>query len=156
MSRRRVILLLAYLLVITSQAFTVGHAQQSELPSIEMFPIEDAGDGRSSVDGGTRQNSASWPATLKYTLSDQFTCTSTIVGEKTIITAAHCLRDGAIASIRFAKDGVSVKLHCVHHDLYQRTGLINDIALCLSDSAFPKRFKYEKSGHAERTSCHKG
>src|ERR1700675_460566 len=102
MSRHRLIPFLACVLVSARQASMIGRAlaQQGESPSIEMFPIEDAGDGRSSVDGGTRQNPATWPATLKYNLGDQFTCTSTIVGEKTIITAAHCLRDGTIASVR--------------------------------------------------------
>jgi hypothetical protein len=108
-----------------------------------MYTIKDSGDGRSTIDGGTRQNPEIWPATLKYNLGDQFTCTSTIVGEKTVITAAHCLQNGATANIRFQKDGVSVTLRCDHHPLYQRTGLINDIALCLSDKAIPTSFLYE-------------
>jgi Trypsin len=145
MSRHRSIPFLVCLLVAACQASMIDQAlaQQGEPPSITMYPIEGSGDGRSSLDGGTRQDPAKWPATLKYNLGDQFTCTSTIVGEKTIITAAHCLQNGATANIRFEKAGVSVKLRCDHHPLYQRSGLINDMALCLSDGVLPTTFLYE-------------
>jgi hypothetical protein len=145
MSCDRLLPFLTCFLVTACQVSMLGHAlaQQGEPPAITMYPIEDAGDGRSSVDGGTRQTPATWPATLKFNFVDQFVCTSTIIGERSIITAAHCLKDGASANIRFPKDGVSVTLRCDHHPAYQRTGLVNDIALCLSDGALPTRFQYE-------------
>jgi hypothetical protein len=145
MSCHRSIPFLSCLLIAAYQVSMIGHApaQQGEPPPITMQPIKEKGDGRDSVDRGERQDPTKWPATLKYNLDDQFTCTSTIVGEKTVITAAHCLRNGANAKIRFESAGVSVTLHCEHHPLYQRTGLINDIALCLSDGAMPKTFLYE-------------
>jgi hypothetical protein len=145
MSHHRSTAFLSCLLIAAFQVSMIGHAlaQQGEPPSITMSPINEKGDGRSSVDGGARQDPTNWPATLKYNLDDRFTCTSTIVGEKTIITAAHCLQNGATAKISFGKAGVSVTLRCEHHPLYQRTGLINDIALCLSDGAIPTTFLYE-------------
>ena len=145
MSRYRSIPSLSCLLIAACQVSTIGHAhaQQGEPPPITMSPIEGIGDGKSSVDGGARQDPTNWPATLKYNLDDQFTCTSTVIGKNAVITAAHCLRNGAIAKIRFEKAGVSVTLRCDHHPLYQRTGLINDIALCLSDGAMPTTFTYE-------------
>jgi Trypsin len=92
--------------------------------------------GVTQIDGGTRQEAQNWPATLKYLVSDKFTCTSTIVGEQTIITAAHCLSDGTTAKVEIGDKNFN--LTCTQHPLFNRATLEADVALCFSKDAFPK------------------
>jgi hypothetical protein len=138
-------LILAFLLVVLGQTWPIRHAyaQQDQPSPIKMYTIREAGDGRSTIDGGTRQDPTVWPATLKYNLNDRFVCTSTIIGERAAITAAHCLQDGAVADVRFEEDDKTIRLRCDHHPRFESSALVNDVALCMSDAAFPTRFLNE-------------
>lgn len=109
---------------------------------ITMIPPESTG-GLPQVVGGETQDNTKWPATLKYYLDGNLSCTSTIVGARTIITAAHCLDSEAKTEIRFGAGTQPYELTCEHHPRYRYNGLIADVALCLSDRALPVNFQYE-------------
>jgi hypothetical protein len=120
-----------------------GRAREAAKPPLKMFQLEQASAGRSTIDGGSRQDEGDWPATLKYTADGRFTCTSTIVGQRAVITAAHCLDDGTTAEVQLPKDRQTITIRCEHHPRFNRRQLINDLAFCFSDNDFPPRFGYE-------------
>jgi hypothetical protein len=127
--------------------------------TIDMYQIEEAGAGLPQIENGDKQTPANWPATLKYCSSPTPTvqkchfndppptlsCTATIIGEKIVITAAHCLAQPTQDALIHFKTG-DVTLHCVRDKEYQyeKNGdLAHDIALCTSDQIFPHDFLYE-------------
>jgi hypothetical protein len=134
-------------LVLASLAVTIcgprGGALAQSRNTITMYPSQSAGSVRPQIDGGTKQDPVVWPATLKYYLNGFFACTSTIVGERVVITAAHCLDENAATQIRFDDQNV-VNLSCNHHPRYQPSYLFADVALCFSASPIPAaKFAFE-------------
>ncbi|MEN3347108.1 MAG: hypothetical protein V7632_743 [Bradyrhizobium sp.] len=99
------------------------------------------GAGVPQIDGGTSQDLAVWPATLKYYKSGTFSCTSTIVGENTIVTAAHCVVDATELTVEL--DAGTFPVSCTRHPLFNRATLEADIALCYSAKAFPNTVGFE-------------
>lgn len=63
-------------------------------------------------------------------------CTASVVGERTVITAGHCLKSDEIS---FKLEGVSHKAQCESHPLYPHTEDM-DMALCKSEK--PMKTKY--------------
>jgi hypothetical protein len=53
------------------------------------------------------------------------------------------LENETTADVELAKDEKTITIHCKHHPSFKTEGLINDIALCVSDADFPTRFGYE-------------
>ncbi|PJI56065.1 hypothetical protein CTI14_00230 [Methylobacterium radiotolerans] len=93
------------------------------------------GEGSPQIDGGARQDRADWPATLKYGVPGaSFSCTATLVGERVVVTAAHCLPGGMASAIELAP-GKTVRLTCQHHPDYEAATLSADLALCLTGEA---------------------
>jgi len=74
-----------------------------------------------------------WPATFVF-LTEGGGCTSTAIGRKVVITAAHCVRDRQDARVVVGNTGVA--LSCYHHPDYLRD-ISADYALCLLDSSLP-------------------
>ncbi len=81
------------------------------------------------VSGATPAALGEWPATFRFFHGGK-ACTSTLVGERAVLTAAHCVSDGQIGTIRVA--GRATTLRCDHHPSYARNRNF-DIALCLVD-----------------------
>lgn len=133
---RATALLGAALLLLALGSISSGYAAE-----IVMKKATRAGAGAPQVDGGTRQDVATWPATLKYFLSDRFACTSTIVGERTVITAAHCVVDATQAKVELGAD--TFPITCTTHPLFVRDTLEADVALCYSSKEFPKTIGFE-------------
>jgi Trypsin len=130
-------------LMLISFAVPLATAQSSQGTAgktVIMVPIKQMGEGLPQIDGGTQQEPVNWPATLKYYLTEEFACTSTIVGSRTVITAAHCIND---VPTEVKIDNISYKLVCDRHPHFERDALISDVALCFSDKQFPNTFAYE-------------
>jgi hypothetical protein len=107
-----------------------------------MSPVANEGAGLPQIDGGQRQDPTNWPATLKYYLKGEFACTSTVVGARVVITAAHCVEEDAITEVTMA-NGDRFKLSCSVHPKYEPDVLQADVALCLSDKEFPQDQAFE-------------
>jgi hypothetical protein len=131
----------------------------SAASTIDMYQITEAGAGLPQIENGDKQAPANWPVTLKYcsqpTPAAQkchfndppptLSCTATIIGEKVIITAAHCLAKPAQDATIHFKPG-DITIHCARDNEYQyeQTGsLAHDIALCISEQVLPHDFLYE-------------
>ncbi|MGD1887517.1 MAG: trypsin-like serine protease [Cohaesibacteraceae bacterium] len=82
------------------------------------------------VIGGTPADPEDWPATFAFS-SGINACTSTLVGPQVLLTAAHCVNDGAVGTV--VVDGRSVGFTCSHHPSYA-ADFQYDVALCLTAS----------------------
>jgi hypothetical protein len=93
------------------------------------------------VIGGNPQRAADWPATFVFTGIQDKPCTATVVGEHTVLTAAHCVKDGGSGKLQGRE---SFRLDCSRHPdyLYPRRPSA-DFALCYSDGVITG-FRYEK------------
>jgi hypothetical protein len=94
----------------------------------EMAPPEKG--GQEQVLDGIPVDIDEWPATLVFT-SQGGLCTSTVIGPRAVLTAAHCIPDGARGRVRLG--GNTATVSCAHHPGYAEDYQL-DIALCLSDS----------------------
>lgn len=81
--------------------------------------------------GGVPADPSKWRASF-YSRSSTGSCTSTLVGPRTLLTAAHCMPAGAIVSIRF-QDGQQFSGPCTHHAKYPGDASA-DYALCLMNA----------------------
>jgi hypothetical protein len=75
-----------------------------------------------------------WPASF-YSVVPDGSCTSTLVGSRALLTAAHCVPDNGSAVIR--KGGLNYSGTCSHSDLYHqgdREAWSTDWAMCLMES----------------------
>jgi trypsin len=80
-----------------------------------------------------------WPVTLQFISAAGF-CTSTIVGHRTLITAAHCVPNKSEAGVLF--NNATIVVSCEHHEAYrggacsgqkpsaELVGCTADVALC--------------------------
>ena len=69
------------------------------------------------------------PASV-YASSGSSSCSSTVVGEKTLLSAAHCMNNGGTVSFKLG--GKTYKGSCTHHPDYKRNQTA-DWALCELD-----------------------
>ncbi|MEO1110298.1 MAG: trypsin-like serine protease [Pseudomonadota bacterium] len=82
--------------------------------------------GAQDVINGVPTSSDIWPAT-RAVVSNEGSCTSTVVGEQVLLTAAHCLPDGG--TIEAEIEGLQVQFDCEHHPEYVTDHSL-DFALC--------------------------
>jgi Trypsin len=134
------ILFIGALVVIFSATVLRGQAEQPSTYRMEL-PIS-GGAGSVQMVNAKKLEQTEWPATLKYLVKSAFNCTSTIVGSKVLITAAHCMVEKGSPQVQI--DGSSFNLTCDTHPRFQPSKFYSyDITLCLSDKPFPSNFKYE-------------
>lgn len=74
---------------------------------VEFQPISEQ-EQMAKVGYGVYTDTAEWPATFVAG-----SCTATLVGPETLLTAKHCVEDGAITKIKF-KDGTISQGFCKH------------------------------------------
>ena len=96
--------------------------------------------------GAMQANARLWPATLvfmhqKNLFSPIERCSATVIGPMTVLTAAHCMPNGAVAKVKLASGG-NLKVKCTHHPDYL-DDTSQDFALCVSNAAFTG-FRFEK------------
>lgn len=85
--------------------------------------------------GGQKAAASHWPATFVFRTPSGGGCTSTLVGSRVVLTAAHCIADGGSAFLH--APGTVVGMTCNHHPAYA-TDISADFALCLLDAPFSK------------------
>ncbi len=78
--------------------------------------------------GGEIADPTKWPATLTFRTSAGG-CTATVVGEKVVLTAAHCVKNGQVGKL----PGAAGTVTCTHHPDYPGETSA-DFALCLADT----------------------
>jgi hypothetical protein len=131
---------LAFLGDCQGEAFAT--AKQGKPQRIAMVPPIQMGAGSVQIDGGSKQDPDNWRATLKFLYANNLTCTSTIVGEHAVITAAHCISDGASYSVDLGATG-TFELSCERNPKYVRKTLGGDVAMCFSATSLPNSGGFE-------------
>lgn len=97
------------------------------------FLIEPGGEppaGAQVIGGRRPQSPLDWPASFKLKYGGGL-CTATVIGPRTIITAAHCVPDNGVGELTTAAGRVSVVCH--HHPRYAGRRSY-DVALCSAAS----------------------
>lgn len=87
--------------------------------------------------GGRVADPRQWPASF-YAQSAGGACTASIVGDRVLLTAAHCVDNGAAISMRRA--GVTYRAMCEHAPGYRKddaTSRTADYALCAIERSIP-------------------
>jgi len=119
-------------------------AAKADGDEVTMMRVE-PGAGNTQMVNAVKQDAQKWPATLQYLVQNKFNCTSTVIGDRVVITAAHCLPQSGLANIKLFD--VSYKLRCTADPRYQSSNLTFDVAMCVIDDSqqtFPNnKFHYE-------------
>ncbi|MEQ8739356.1 MAG: trypsin-like serine protease [Hoeflea sp.] len=115
-----------------------------------MSPIPDNAGVRPLIIGGEQAKHQDWPSSLHFTAGGK-NCTSTIIGDKALLSAAHCLSGTNRARVVVANTLIEVvcKLHpgyrtqanCNTASLPQDiVGCTADVAMCrpVGEAAFPR------------------
>lgn len=79
--------------------------------------------------GGRAADPAEWPASL-YAKAGSSACSSTLVGDRVLFMAAHCMNDGQ--KVAFTAHANAYTARCSHHPEYKGNDTA-DWALCLVD-----------------------
>ncbi len=79
--------------------------------------------------GGKPADAADWPASV-YARAGSSACSATLVGDRVVFMAAHCMSDGGVVS--FTAGANAYKARCAHHPEYRGNDTA-DWALCLID-----------------------
>jgi hypothetical protein len=86
---------------------------------------------------------AAWPATLVFVNSAGAGCTATVIGQRVVLTAAHCVPNGASGSVQLLPPPApAVELMCDHNPDYP-TDISVDFALCSASKALALSGNYE-------------
>jgi len=121
------------LLMSTILLGTVSAGQAEDFEMLPSATLEPAGT-EPQVIGGVRADPAQWPATLVFRTSAGG-CTATVIGKRAVLTAAHCVTNGATGKIKLAPDK-EVALKCSHHPGYPNDISV-DYALCSAGADLP-------------------
>jgi hypothetical protein len=121
-----IVMIRALLAIVCLLLVNEAVAQDSEFEMA--LPEPGAGE---QVLGGVPVDVSEWPATLVFT-STVGLCTSTVIGKRVVITAAHCINDGVKGRIKIGDQTTNVTCH--HHPNYSADYRM-DISLCEATDA---------------------
>jgi hypothetical protein len=119
----------------SQQVAPIDHAQ-----TISFYPVAELTKPRGAqvtLRGARLANPKDWPASF-YSVHPGGSCTSTLVGPRALLTAAHCAPDKAKVAIKLA--GNVYNGTCARSDLYSPSsadGRSADWAICLMESDVP-------------------
>jgi secreted trypsin-like serine protease len=98
-------------------AFVLASAGcQTEAAELKMQHIRPDFGASPKILGGVTAKRADWPATLVFTTDSGDYCTATVIGERVIITAAHCIVDNRVGQVTWNND--HIRVNCAPHDEY--------------------------------------
>lgn len=101
--------------------------------AFELELPEAAGVGTPQVIGGAQvTDPGDWPATFIFR-GPLGSCTATAVGDRVILTAAHCIEHEETGGVRIGDELVPIQ--CFHHPGYDNGNQTTDFALCLAQTA---------------------
>lgn len=126
-------------LKILPEQFSAPLPAGDDLITMEV-PLTDA--SAPSVSGAVPASPSEWPATLVFK-GPAGECTSTVIGEKVILTAAHCIPNGALGQIVIGE--ATTRVLCLHHPEYLSDYRF-DVALCATENKIklPNELPYEQ------------
>lgn len=111
------------------------------------YDLSDPDDQTPALIGGTVQDPKDWPASPWVG-----NCSSTLIGPKVLLTAAHCVSNGGSKSFTIGSTRYTAR--CTHHGSYRRNSTA-DWALCLVSNVV-ENVKFESVATAEEASCQTG
>jgi len=108
-------------------------AQEFKMNAVELMP---SGAATGQVLGkAVPAKLSDWPATFTFKNAAGAGCTATAVGQRVILTAAHCVTHGSIGTV--ATKSTTAQVQCSHHPNYP-ADISNDFALCVVSGTLPK------------------
>lgn len=130
-------LVITWAVLLSFSPFCPARAQSLDMKDVGSLPTPDVSP---QVIGGESANPANWPATLIFRNQTGGGCTATVIGPRVVLTAAHCIENGANGRVTVGKTTTDVV--CNHHGDYPAR-ISADFALCLLSAVLP-RLPYEK------------
>jgi Trypsin len=139
----RIALIVSLIIIVSSR---------TAFAQIVMKPAAPASGNELIINGTRKADPHNWPATFWFTsLSTKIECTSTVVGPRAVLTAAHCIGDtdekGKIESGSFVID-ITCKSEPNYTTDDSSPNTVYDIALCVAEADIPILFggSYERIG----------
>ena len=100
---------------------------------VSFFPVSERNqdETRPQLGNGSVANTREWPASF-IAKSGSATCTATLIGPRTLLTAAHCVGDGATATVSYLNTPIISGI-CRRPTSWSVVEPSNDWALCLME-----------------------
>jgi trypsin len=120
-----------------STVLLVFFGNRSEAGELQMRHVPVDFGASPKILGGQTATPSDWPATLVFTTDSGDYCTATVIGERILVTAAHCIVDNSVGQVTWNND--HVKVNCEHHKDYDDSPIASNPLPCHL-RAFPNEF----------------
>lgn len=128
MKKKILILSSLFILFMGACGVLVSKSSDNRSPDLNLNPVSELEQkAEPTLIGGRAANPKDWPASV-YASMNGAACTATVVGEKVLFIAAHCVSNGGTASFKI--NGKQYKSKCEHSPDYRRDSTA-DWSLCL-------------------------